>query len=121
MMLVKSRPRSTRDLVVIKLVHTAVWAFISACIMAIPVAALSGRFRLAASLSAVVLFECLVLAFNRCRCPLTDLASGYTEQRAANFDIYLPLWLARYNKTIFGALFALGEIVLLWKWLVSTR
>jgi hypothetical protein len=28
--------------------------------------------------------------------------------RRDNFDIYLPLWLARRNKAIFGALFVLG-------------
>ena len=28
------------------------------------------------------------------------------DDRSANFDIYLPLWLARHNKTIFGSVFA---------------
>jgi hypothetical protein len=36
------------------------------------------------------LIECTILAVNRCRCPLTDLAVRYTEHRASNFDIYLP-------------------------------
>jgi hypothetical protein len=36
----------------------------------------------------------------------------YTAERADNFDIYMPLWLARQNKTIFGALFIGGEVVL---------
>ena len=47
----------------------------------------------------------------------TDLAARYTEDRAANFDIYLPEWLARNNKAIFGTLFAVNELIVLWRWL----
>lgn len=75
-----------------------------------------GRFRWAAGLSVLVLIECAVLVLNRMRCPLTDVASRYTEERAANFDIYLPEWLARRNKEIFGTLFILGELYFAWRW-----
>jgi hypothetical protein len=44
------------------------------------------------------------------------MAARYTDDRADNFDIYLPLWLARYNKHIFGFLFVVGELVVLWRW-----
>lgn len=53
--------------------------------------------------------------------PLTNLAGRYTKERTDNFDIYLPLWLARRNKTIFGALFAVGELFVLAQWLASKR
>jgi hypothetical protein len=48
----------------------------------------------------------------------TDVAARYTDDRRDNFDIYLPLWLARYNKLIFGWLFAgiLLFTFLLWFW-----
>ena len=64
----------------------------------------------------VVGVEVLVLVANRLKCPLTGVAEKYTEERQDNFDIYLPLWLARYNKHIFGALYILGTIytVMLW-------
>jgi hypothetical protein len=71
----------------------------------------------AAALIVLVLVECLVLAFNRMRCPLTDLAARYTDDRRDNFDIYLPLWLAKYNKLIFGSLFAAGLLFTLALWL----
>jgi hypothetical protein len=64
----------------------------------------------------LILGECGVLALNRGRCPLTDVAAQYTDDRAPNFDIYLPVWLARYNKHIFGTLFAAGELFVLWRW-----
>ncbi len=35
-------------------------------------------------------FLCGVLAANGGRCPLSDLAARYTDERASNFDIYLP-------------------------------
>jgi hypothetical protein len=100
----------------IKLLHTVIWAIMAASIVALPWAAWFAQFRWAFGLTLLVLGECLVLAVNGGRCPLTDAAARYTEERVANFDIYLPVWLARYNKHIFGCLFVVGELVLLWQW-----
>ena len=44
-------------------------------------------------------------------CPLTSIAARYTDDRRANFDIYLPEWLARHNKAVFGALYVAGILV----------
>jgi len=103
-----------RALVVVKVVHTVVWAFFAGCIIAVPLLALAGQLRVATVLSVVVFGEVVVLAVNRMRCPLTDVAQRYTDDRRDNFDIYLPLWLARNNKRIFGALFVAGEVMLVW-------
>jgi hypothetical protein len=46
----------------------------------------------------------LVLIANGGRCPLTTLAARYTMDRRDNFNIYLPEWLARHNKLIFGSI-----------------
>ncbi len=111
--------KSASILARIKLLHTAIWVFFVACIAGIPVAAATRQFSWAALLSALVIAECAVLALNRGRGPLTDIAARHTEERADNFDIYLPRWLARYNKTIFGTLFVAGEIFALWRWWIS--
>ena len=103
-------------LTAIKLLHTVIWAFLAVSILALPLAAVLRHFRLARILSVVVLLECGVLALNGGRCPLTNLAARYTFERASNFDIYLPDWLARYNKVIFGSLFIFGEVVVVWCW-----
>jgi hypothetical protein len=103
--------------VAIKVAHTAIWAFFVGCILGLPVAALLRRFDWALILSALVLFECLALAVNRGRCPLTGLAARFTEERQIAFDIYLPVWLARHNKVLFGSLFLLNELIVLWEWL----
>jgi hypothetical protein len=100
----------------IKLLHTAIWALMAASILALPWLGWFGKFRWAFGLSLLVLGECLALALNRGRCPLTDIAARYTNDRACNFDIYLPLWLACANKTIFGFLFIVGELITVWRW-----
>jgi hypothetical protein len=108
--------KMNRPLVAIKIVHTAVWAVFVACIVFAPVAAVFGRFDWAIALISAVLVECGVLALNRGKCPLTDVAARYTSERADNFDIFLPLGLARHNKTIFGGLFLAGGVFVLWRW-----
>lgn len=101
----------------IRLLHMVVWAVIAGCIVAVPVTGLIRRFDWAVALTVVVLVECGVLLLNQGRCPLTGMAARYTQNRADNFDIYLPRWLTRHNKTIFGLLFVSGELVVLWRWL----
>jgi hypothetical protein len=77
-------------------------------------AAVAGRLRLVAVLTLVVFAELAVLVANRGRCPLTGVAARYTAWRRDNFDIYLPLWLGRHNKQVFGAIFVASELVALW-------
>lgn len=108
-----------RRLRAVKLVHTAVWAFFVACIIGMPLAALAGRFDVALVLGALVGGEVVVLALNGWRCPLTAVAARYTEDRRDDFDIYLPLWLARYNKQIFGVVFAGGLVVTVACWFAA--
>lgn len=103
-------------LVWIKLLHTTVWLFFVACIAGIPVAAARRKFGWAAVLSGLVIVECAVLAVNGGRCPLTDVAARYTAERADNFDIYLPVWLARWNKVIFGTVWVVGEFYAVRRW-----
>ena len=100
----------------VKLAHTIVWAFFAGSIVAIPLLAWNGAFAAAAIFIAIVFIEVIVLVVNHWRCPLTDVAARYTEERQDNFDIYLPLWLARYNKVIFGALFAGSLLYTLARW-----
>jgi hypothetical protein len=103
----------------IKLLHTAIWLLFVLCIVAIPMLGYAGRFRPAVWLVCIVLVEVVVLVINKLRCPLTDVAARYTEDRRDNFDIYLPLWLARHNKFIFGILFVVGSLFMLARWLIG--
>jgi len=102
---------------VVKAFHTIVWAFFAGCILTIPVLVWRDSLAWAFLLIAIVLVEVVVLVANGWRCPLTDVAARYTTDRSDNFDIYLPVWLARYNKVIFGSLFALGLFLALLRWI----
>lgn len=100
-----------RALRLVKMAHTVAWAVFASAIVAIPVTVALGMRQGSLWLVALVAVECLVLAANGMRCPLTAVAARYTPDRRDNFDIYLPLWLARHNKQVFGALFA-ADLVL---------
>lgn len=106
-------------LVLIKLIHTIVWVFFVACIAAIPTFAHFGRFDASLIAFAFVLGEVAVLGLNRMRCPLTDIAAKYTEDRRDHFDIFLPLIIARYNKHVFGPLFVVGTAYAIFVWLTQ--
>lgn len=108
-----------KRLVAIKLVHTIVWAIFAGCIVAIPVASIVGEHRLAAWLAVIVAGEVVVLVVNKMRCPLTGVAAQYTEDRRDNFDIYLPEWLARHNKLIFGGLYVAGMLFAFLRWFIA--
>jgi hypothetical protein len=105
-----------RPLIAIKTLHTMVWAGFVGCIVSAPAAAWLGRFDWSLAFILAVLIECGVLALNHGKCPLTAVAARYTGDRAENFDIFLPLWLARHNKEVFGGLFLAGMVFVLWRW-----
>ncbi|MEO8722490.1 MAG: hypothetical protein ABI395_03065 [Sphingobium sp.] len=85
---------------VMKVVHTVIWAFFVLMICAIWVFAAQTKFVAAARAIAVVLIEVAVLGFNHGQCPLGKIVERYTDDRAANFDIYLPTWLAGCTKPV---------------------
>ncbi len=101
----------------VKAVHTLVWAVFAGCIVVIPVTTMLGHLQASAWMIAVVFVEVVVLALNGMRCPLTDVATRYTSDRRANFDIHLPPWLAQHNKMIFGTLYVIGTAYTMIVWL----
>lgn len=106
-------------LTLVKLVHTIVWAFFVACIVAVPVLGHLERFAASAFCGVLVLLEVIVLVVNGLRCPLTDIARRYTQDSRDNFDIYLPEWVARHNKSIFGVLFVTGVVYAAIRWVLE--
>ena len=103
----------------IKLVHTVAWAFFVLCILLVWYFAWQGEFARAAIAIGVVLGEVVILLVNRWKCPLTAIAARYTSDRRDNFDIYLPEWLARENKRIFGGLYLGGVVFAIGRWIYS--
>lgn len=106
-------------LVAVKLILTLAWAFFAGCIFGMPIASWAGQHGLAGILAILVLVEVIILALNGWTCPLTAVAARYTEDRESNFDIYLPVWLARYNKHLFGPLYVVALIYAGVSWATS--
>ncbi|MBX3273136.1 MAG: hypothetical protein KF729_22925 [Sandaracinaceae bacterium] len=99
---------AARALFAVKLVHTLVWAVMAGAILALPLCVLFEADRAALAIILLIAAETAVLLVNGWRCPLTRVAERYTDERAPNFDIFLPRWLAEHNKAVFGSLFVLG-------------
>lgn len=94
-----------QKLVLVKSMHTAVWVFFNLVLAylfyAVCINNVGPLFWIGVGL---ILVECFVLLINGWVCPLTPVARRYTDIQAANFDIYLPEWLAKHNKTIYTAM-----------------
>lgn len=91
--------------------HTLVWAFFVACVLSIWILALRGDVFSAAFAIGLVSVEVVVLAFNKGAMPAFTHRGALHGGRRANFDIYLPEWLAARTKPIFGALYVGGIAV----------
>ncbi|MDR3413166.1 MAG: hypothetical protein P4L87_19800 [Formivibrio sp.] len=104
------------NLQIVKMVHTLIWAFFASCILAIPIFACRGSFGIVAFLVCVVLAEVVIIIVNGWACPLTRIAAKYTDDRSNNFDIYLPEWLAKNNKIIFGTMYLAGVLYAVLRW-----
>jgi hypothetical protein len=105
-----------RPLTRIKLLHTIIWAIMAAAILYILYCGIIGRLTILTWISlALALGECVVIVLNKWTCPLTPLAAKHTDSREPNFDIFLPRWLAQYNKEIFGTILVVGLLLIVWR------
>ncbi|WP_020602041.1 hypothetical protein [Spirosoma spitsbergense] len=103
---------TTRNLFLVKLLHTVIWAFFVTVIGYVVYCGIADDISRYTWLAAgLVMLEGLVLLIFGGRCPLTILAQNYSDSDRDNFDIFLPNWLARYNKLIFTSLYVAGLIL----------
>ncbi|MBK7344394.1 MAG: hypothetical protein IPJ06_15630 [Saprospiraceae bacterium] len=102
-------------LLVIKWVHTLIWAIFVTLIFYVVYSGISGHITRMTWVSiGLVVGEGLVLLLFGMSCPLTVMARRYSDSDRANFDIFLPEWLARKNKLIFTTLFVAGALMVLY-------
>jgi hypothetical protein len=98
----------------IKALHTVIWAFFTLLIFYILYSGISGKISLLTWIAiACVIGEGLILVAFKWSCPLTVMARRYSDSEKYNFDIYLPEWLAQYNKEIFTPIFLIGLVLVL--------
>lgn len=103
-------------LLTIKWVHTVIWACFVTMIGYVLYCGMTGRITMSTWVSiGLIIGEGLVLLLFQFSCPLTVMARRYSDSERANFDIFLPEWLARHNKVIFTSLFIAGFALVIYR------
>lgn len=94
-----------RKLMVVKLIHTAIWLFFNVVILYLLYAVIENKIDTWTWTGLGLFFiEAIVLIIFKMKCPLTLIARRYSASKKENFDIYLPNWLAKHNKLIYSAI-----------------
>jgi hypothetical protein len=64
---------------------------------------------------ALIVLEGIILLIFKFFCPLTIIARKYSDSPKENFDIYLPNWLAKYNKLIYSGIMVIITILTIYR------
>jgi hypothetical protein len=96
------------NLIIIKIIHSIIWLFFNAVLFYMAYAVIVNKIDKYVWIGiALILGEGVVLILFKKMCPLTIMARKYSDSEKANFDIYLPNWLAKYNKLIYTIFFVI--------------
>ena len=108
--------KASSTLTLIKLIHTLIWLFFNVVIFYLGYAVITNRIDqwVWICLGLIVLEGLTLLVFKR-MCPITLIARRYSDSTRDNFDIYLPNWLARYNKEIYTTIVIIFVLILLYR------
>ena len=101
-------------LLTIKLIHTIIWSFFVFVIFYILYSGITNTVNTYTWIGiGLIIGEGLVLLVFKMFCPLTLIARKYSDSQKDNFDIFLPNWLAKYNKLIFTSIFIVGLMIVI--------
>jgi len=104
----------TQKLLAIKLIHTLIWVFFVVVIFYVLYSGVYDNVNTYTWIGiGLVLGEGIVLLIFNKFCPLTLVARKYSNSEKDNFDIFLPNWLAKYNKLIFTTIFIIALLLVL--------
>jgi hypothetical protein len=102
----------SEKLFAIKIVHTLIWLFFVIVIFYILFSGISNKINSYTWIAiGLVIAEGIVLILFKMYCPLTLIARKYSDSNKDNFDIFLPNWLARYNKIIFTTIYLIAVAI----------
>jgi len=111
---------SSYKLNVIKLLHTLIWFIFVSFIFYILYSGITGKIT---TFTWIAIFsivgEGVILIIFKMYCPLTLIARKYSDSQRDNFDIYLPNWLAKHNKTIFTTIYIIGVILVVFRVIIN--
>jgi len=103
-------------LILIKIIHTFIWVFFNFVIFYMLYAVIIDKLDswLWIGYALIVLEGITLLIFNFF-CPITIIARKYSDSTKDNFDIYLPNWLAKYNKLIYAGIMVIIIILTIYR------
>ena len=103
-------------LIIIKTIHTLVWLFFNFVIFYMLYAAITNKLDIWLWIGyGLFILEGIILLLFKFFCPLTVMARKYSDSTKANFDIYLPHWLAKYNKLIYTSILAVIMLITIYQ------
>jgi len=106
-------------LILIKLLHTAIWLFFNVVIFYLLYAVIVGKIDFWVwTCLALIALEGIVLLLFKSVCPITLVARKYSDSDKDNFDIYLPNWLAKYNKAIYTTIVLIAVVILVYRLII---
>ena len=104
--------QNEKKLVIIKIIHTLIWIFFNVVIFYMLYAALANKLDIRLWIGyGLFALEGITLLIFKFFCPLTVMARKYSDSTKENFDIYIPNWLAKYNKLIYTSILIIIIII----------
>jgi hypothetical protein len=105
-----------------KLIHSLIWVFFNLVIFYLYYSVLTNKIDKWVWIGiGIILLEGIVLLLFKKVCPITLIARKYSDSTKDNFDIFLPNWLAKYNKLIYTTLFIIILAILLLRLLYNAN
>ena len=101
---------------IVKGIHSLIWVFFNVVIIYLYYAVISDKIDKWVWIAVgIVITEAIVLLIFKRSCPITLIARKYSDSAKDNFDIFLPNWLAKHNKTIYTILFGIVLAMLMFR------
>lgn len=103
-------------LIAVKVIHTLIWVFFNVVIFYLLYAVMANKIDkwIWICVGLIALEGIILVVFKRI-CPVTLIARRYSDSTKDNFDIYLPNWLAKYNKTIYTTIVMIAIAILIYR------
>lgn len=113
---------SKSKLILIKTIHTIIWIFFNVVLFYMAYEVIFNKIDNFIWIGiGFIILEFIVLLFFKMMCPLTIVARKYSDSNKENFDIFLPNWLAKYNKQIYTSFFIIIILGFIYRTLNHTK
>lgn len=107
---------TNQKLILVKILHTTIWVFFNVVIFYLLYAVIVNRIDIWVWICIGLRgLEGLTLLIFKSICPVTLMARKYSDSENDNFDIYLPNWLAKYNKIIYTSIVLVAIVILIYR------